>query len=377
MILYTPTKRIIAGFISWRLLLIALIFIAPKFFQLKHDLLGTDWKTVEKNPLLWVHANFDGEHYLGIAKFGYRLAEQAFFPLYPNLIKSLSPLFNSNSALAGFTISNVCFITALFFLYKLIALDYTKNVSLLTLLVILIFPTSFYFGAVYTESLFLLLTVLTFYGARRKKWWLAGIAGLLATSTRFVGIFLFPAMIIEWFTQRKNHPSTSFRSLLAICLIPLGLIYYMQFLKSSTGDPFIFIRSLSHYGEFRSQKIIMLYQVYWRYFKMITTVDRSSDIYSTIVLEAIVGTVFLITSFFSLVKHRLSYSIFNLLAFIVPTLTGSFVSLPRYVLVCFPSFLLLAQFFSSRRKLTLVYFLISVSGLFFLWMRFTRGYWVA
>ena len=374
---FNPYLRIIAGFLSWRLLLLILILVAPRFFPLKYHLLGADRETVRQKPLLWVHANFDGEHYVGIAKFGYRLAEQAFFPLYPNLIKKLSPLFNSNSVLVGIVISNISFPIALIFLYKLIKLDYSNKVALLTLMFLLIFPTSFYFGAVYTESLFLALTVVSFYAARKGRWGIAGVFGMLAASTRFIGIFLFPALLAERLIQRKTSKKTNLGSLLSICLIPLGLIYYMGFLKSTTGDPFLFARSLTHYGEFRSQKVILIYQVFWRYLKMLVTVDKSSEIYPIIIVEVITGIVFLVTSVLSLARQRLSYSLFNLLAFLTPTLTGSFVSLPRYVLICFPSFLLIDQFFLSHKKLTLVYFLISTLTLFYLWMRFSMGYWVA
>src|SRR3989304_9578488 len=51
-------------------------------------------------------ANFDGAHYLLIAKNGYSQYQQAFFPLYPLLIRSLSFIFLNNYLLTALVISN-------------------------------------------------------------------------------------------------------------------------------------------------------------------------------------------------------------------------------------------------------------------------------
>src|SRR4030042_2473530 len=63
-------------------------------------------------------ANFDGIFYLRIAQNGYSQFEQAFFPLYPFLIKSLSPIFANNLLITGLIISNACFVVGLFFFNK-------------------------------------------------------------------------------------------------------------------------------------------------------------------------------------------------------------------------------------------------------------------
>ena len=129
-----------------------------------------------------------------MARRGYDNLQQAFFPFYSNLIRFLTPYFK-NSTFAGITISTLSFTLGLIILYKLVRLDYPDEIANLTIILLLVFPVSFFFSFVYTEGLFFLLIVGSFYAARRNNWLLAGILGGLASYTRFVGILLLPALI--------------------------------------------------------------------------------------------------------------------------------------------------------------------------------------
>lgn len=357
-------------FILWQVAIIIITLISSGLFPLRERYLGGGTETYLKNPLLYSRANFDGYHYLGIAKNGYGYNQQGFFPLYPTLIRNLTAVFK-NPALTGTIISLLSFLTGLIVLTKLLALDYSSAVIKWTVIVLLIFPTSFYFSSVYTEGLFFFLTISTFYFARTKHWWLAGIFGVLASYTRFVGIFLLPALFIEWGLQKS-----SIKNLFFVAIIPLGLLLYMRFLGKTTGDPLAFYNTLQLFGQEKGEKIVLLYQVFWRYFKMLATVDRSDPLYLTIILEFVTGVAFLVTTIYSFIKHRLSYAVFNSLAYLTPTFTGTFTSLPRYVLICFPSFLLIGDLLSRfplARKIILPVF--SLAFIIFLSL-FARGYWV-
>ena len=361
---------IIKYYLLWQLAITVVSALAQKILPLRETYLGVGTQTYVQNQLLYSRSNFDGNHYIRIAKTGYGFAEQAFFPLYPNLIKKLVP-YVKNDALTGVLISSVAFLLAMIVFVRLIELDYSRTVVKYSLWAFLLFPTSFYFGSVYTEALFIFLVLSSFYFARTKHWWLAGIFGTLAANTRFIGIFLFPALLLEWWRFRN------IRSLLPVLLIPLGLITYMFFLQKTTGDPMAFFNTQKYYGQFRSDHIILLYQVFWRYFKMLATVTRSDPQYFTIIIEFLTGLSFLYLSILSFVKKmRPSYILFNLAAYLVPTFTGSFVSLPRYVLACFPGFMLMGILLNDHPRLrSLVY--ISFSFLFFVVLAlFSRGYWV-
>ena len=375
-------KFTLLAFIIWQVIIGIIIFLGAKYFSTSNQYLYTE-KQVVNPSWLWNRANFDGIHYLDIARKGYGIYQQAFFPLYPKLIAFLTPFFGNRNLLAGWLLSLVAFYFSLFFFYKLIRLDFKDSVAKRTILYLLIFPTAFFFSMVYTESLFFLFIIASFYFARTKHWWLAGIFGALASATRLPGIFLFPALLIEWWQQNKAQNSKDrnqklLRNLLPIFLIPIGLLWYMKFLSVNFGDSLMFIHVQKFFGAGRSaDRIILLYQVFWRYFKMLVTVEKSTLTYFAVIMEFLAAASFLILIIFTYLKRWYSYLIFMVLAYITPTLTGTFLSLPRFVLVLFPGFILLSLWSEKYRWLKILYPLLAIPLLIFCLILFTRGFWVA
>lgn len=375
--------KILWLFLIWKLVLIISLLIAIKFIPLGHTdrFLGGGPINFHIAPQLFSWANFDGEHYLAISMYGYKSLEQAFFPLYPILINFFAkPIYSEgflnlvNSTIVGLLISNIAFFLSLLLLYKLILIDYSRKIALLSIVMILIFPTSFYFGTLYNESLFLLLILLSFYLARNKNWMFTTLGGILASATRAVGILLLPSLLVEAYLQKDK-----FLSWFWILLIPLGLGVYMIYQQISVGDPLAFYNLQTIVGEQHQWGIILLPQVYFRYIKILTTIDMQNPIYQTVVLEFITGIVFFllpIVGFFK--KMRISYLSYAFLGFLAPTIQGSFSSLPRYAIVLFPSFIVLALLVDRLNPI--FKFLIIIFSCFFLIiesMLFFRGYWIA
>ncbi|KKU56782.1 hypothetical protein A2576_00530 [Candidatus Amesbacteria bacterium RIFOXYD1_FULL_47_9] len=379
--------KILRLFLLWQLVIILITAAAFTLLPLRTTFIGgsdqasrVDPQPYIRNPLLYSRANFDGIHYVDVARKGYGYAQQAFFPLYPRLINILSKYIHP-PALAGILISLASFLVGLIYFARLIRLDYSPKVAFWTIVALLVFPTSFFISAVYTEGLFFLQVILAFYFARTGRWWAASIIGMSASYTRFAGVFLFPALILEWWHQR-SHPESrkkpGISDLLCLAFIPLGLVIFMHYLYHTTGDLLAFIHVQKLFQQGRGDKIIMIYQVYWRYLKMIFTVNRSDPLYLTILLEFFSAILFTVTSVVSLIKQRASYSLFNVLNFITPTLSGTFTSVPRYVLLCFPSFLLFGQWLSLASGTYRRLYIAASLGLFILFlMLFVRGYWVA
>jgi hypothetical protein len=208
---------------------------------------------------------------------------------------------------------------------------------------------------------------------------MAGILGGLASYTKFLGIVLFPSIIIEWWLQYKKINLYTLKKAIPILLIPLGLLIYANYLSDTKGDPLAFYKAQQLFGQERSiTKIVLIYQVFWRYVKMLFTVNRSDFIFITVILELVTGIIFSITTIYSLIRQRKSYAIYNLLMYIIPTLTGSFTSLSRYVLLCFPSFMILGQAYSNASSINkkIISLAMGLAFVIFLTM-FVRGYWLA
>lgn len=379
----SPIFKILAIFLTWRICLIAISFFAIQFIPLefKDRFLGGGPTNYAIMPQFFSWANFDGEHYLSISIFGYKHLEQAFFPFYPKLISVFSgfnplDLITSlvNSTLVGLIISNASFLFALIFLFELIRIDLSKKIAYLVIVLMLIFPTSFYFGALYNESLFLLLSVLSFYFARRGNWFYAGVFGMVASVTRVFGVLLLPALLLEAYTQKTKLSKT-----LWLFLIPIGLGIYMMYLNFTVGDPLAFYHFQKLVGEQHQAGVTLLPQIYFRYIKMIISVSINNPIFQTVILELFTGIVFFLLPIYGYIKKiRFSYLVYAMLSFLAPTIQGSFSSSPRYVVVLFPSFLAAALLIAELPKLIrIVILLLSSVVLVIETALFLRGYWVA
>ncbi len=374
---------ILTVFIIWQVLIGGLIALGEEYFPTTREYLYTEKRIV--NPRwLWSRANFDGIHYLNISRRGYGIYQQVFFPLYPELIKEIRPFFGGRDLVGGLFISFVSLFFALFIFYKLIRLDYQKSVARRAAIYLLIFPTAFYFSVVYAESLFLVLILASFFFARTKHWWLAGIFGLLATSTRLAGVFLFPALLVElWLQSNLSEKSRRnwqyfFSNLMPLLFIPLGLVGYMTYLAAKFQDPLLFIQGQPYFGAGeKATKLVLLYQVFWRYFKMLMTVDKFTSTYFVCLLEFLTGITFFFLIIFAYLRRWFAYVTFMALVYLAPTLTGTFSSLPRYALALFPGFILLAIWAEKYKWLRILYPLIAIPLLIVSLLFFTRGYWLA
>ena len=150
----------------------------------------------------------------------------------------------------------------------------------------------------------------------------------------------------------------------------------MRFLQINFNDSLIFFHNQPFFGVSRPEgKIVLLYQVLFRYFKMILT-TKLDPLYFTVWLEflAVAGFIFLLIKSY-LVKIRRSYLVFSLLTLLAPTLIGTFSSLPSYVLVLFPCFIYLGMIKSAKTRVIIqVIFILSA---IFSVLLFFNGYWVA
>lgn len=369
---------IICLFIIWKVVLLLILIGAFEFIPLySTGLLGGGYENylVSYYSLPW--ANFDGEHFLSIAQFGYQQYQQAFFPLFPKLISIGMNNFGDSiriGAITGLIISSVCFLSGLIFFYKLLKLDYSPRFSLGAILVLILCPSSFYFNAVYTEALFLMLIMSSFYFFRTKKYFWAGIFGFLASTTRVFGVLLLLSFLIEAYLYK-----IPLKKIYWILLIPLGLISYMTYLYFTVGDPLAFYNLQLIVGEQHQRGVILFPQVVYRYLKIIIHTNSISPLFTTILFELASGIIFMLLPVIGIFKKvRLSYLFFAFAGFVLPTIQGSFSSLPRYVLILFPSFIVLTLMIKSlptplKILLSLLSFvLLTLETAFFL-----RGYWVA
>ena len=219
---------------------------------------------------------WDAPHYLRLAQYGYahpyhdgRFIFIVFFPLYPYMIRLVNVFVGSYLA-AAYVVSFATYLAALCYIYKLVRLDFSESTAWWAVVLISIFPHSFFFGAPHTESLFILTTTMTLYYIRTHKWLFAGIAGAFAAATRLVGVMLIVAAAVEFIMtyellgkMRKGKWREFFdlviKKGLFILLMLIGLIIYLAMNWHVTGDPFRFMhyQSTHWFNEFQYFGITM------------------------------------------------------------------------------------------------------------------------
>ena len=376
-------KPLLKYLLVWRLLVLLVAVLAALALPVK-DCCYDFGSNLSLNYLSQIWANFAGSDFLDLAANGYglplKVGTYVFFPLFPALIRQLASIVPDYLA-SGLVVAHLSLIAACYYLIKLIKIDHHENVAWKTVFLLLVFPTSFFFGAVYTESFFLLVTVLTFYLVRRDRLFLSCIFALLASATRISGIFIWPALIWEFWlghhTRVKKHGLDV--SLVWLLLPPLGILSHMKYLLLKTGDPFYFLKVSPDFGpNLVITKLILLHQVVYRYLKMIIFSSHSDITFAVVVLELLIGILFLVLSVIAFNRLRLSYAIFMLLSFAVPTFGGTFTGQPRFALTLFPGFILLALWFDKQKPITQkIYLGLNLFFAVICIALFTRGYFVS
>lgn len=307
---------------------------------------------------------WDTQHYIRIATYGYNNMEIeygniliVFFPLFPLLIKLFSFVFQ-DYLLSGLIVSNISYIVAVYYLYKLVLLDYDKDDALRSVIYLSIFPTAYFLHAAYTESLFIALTVSSFYYARNNRWILSSILGMLSVLTRVTGIIILPILLIEYLYQKQFKKEKIRRDVLWIFIIGLGFLIYLAINYVVHDDPFKFLEIQKEHWNMRlalptKGLIYSFTSTYWG------TPQYGMSMGWLQLVFVIMSLILIIYSFF---RIRLSYSLYALVNWLVITSTSFWTSTPRFTLTFFPIFIILALL---GRKKEINYSIMFLSLIFY------------
>jgi hypothetical protein len=284
----------------------------------------------------------DANWYKDIARLGYepgpfmtdRQHSWAFFPLFPIILRAAASL-TGEYPLTGVALSNIFFFLGLILLHRTAReFGYDEADADRAIFYMAVFPTSYFFSLPLTESLFLCLTVGSFYAAKRDAWWIAGLLGTLASATRVNGVLLLPVLaLLYWQRYRRAWLN---KNLLCLLLIPAGLLAYMLFLYRLTGNAFAFKDAQVKWDRGSG--------MFWRPLIDYVKHFREIGIPWNFKLLNFASAMLAFGCALVLVKRReWALALFTLLAVIMPLSSLSLQGLDRYVLVIFPVFLVLAK----------------------------------
>ena len=320
----------------------------------------------------------DALWFLRIADDGYRPDDgsAAFFPLFPMVVRGVSWVLGGHPLAAGLLVSNVAFLGALMLLYLLSRREGDDAFARKAVLYISIFPTSFFFFAPYSESLFLLVAVAAFWFARRARWPAAGVSGALAAATRSIGVGLAPALGVEAIQQWREEPRESRRGrslawALAWCAFAVvGLLAYLWFWRGKTGDALAPLRFQANWQRetiFPLETLVSATRMAW--------VDGGFFLLDWLLVVPCLAAAVVAT-----LRFRAGYSVYLWLGTLAPlslVFAGRpLMSMPRFMLVLFPIFWGFAHL-AERRKVphTLIVGLFA-GGLALLTLLFVNAYFI-
>lgn len=373
-------NSIILVFVLSRIIFLLFALLSTFTLPLQEGYLGN--QLYQLTPYLaWIWANFDGRHFSSIALEGYERTNFAFFPLYPLLIYGLGNILQISFLYSGIIISLSAFFLSLILVYKITRFDFSERISWWSVILISIFPLSFFYQAIYADSLFLLFTTASFYFARKGNWLGSGVLGAFATFTRLSGIALIPALILEWFLQNKDKYKgakiiTRFfkTNAMLILLAGSGIAFYMAYLQLQYNDWFLFQKSMSAW---KQEEFVFPLQVIWRYIKIFWFVQKDVLVFWIAIFEFVSLFLYMILAVYVWKRIRISYGLFMVILLLLVAFTGTFAGTPRYMLHLFPGFIGMAMLLEQHRFLKLpILLLFAVLGFLFVGL-FTRGYFVA
>ncbi len=351
-------KKMMLVIVSTRILIFIVVYLIDIFFYTEGY---TDF--AESFKRAWFIQ--DSNHYVSIAQDGYTNVGDdkrfiAFYPLYPLLIKVFSYVFQ-DYMVSGIIISFLGLIIACYFIMKLIMLEFENTkIAKGAIKYILIYPVTFFFSIVYTESLFLALTVMCFYFLRKREWLFAGICSLFASLTKNQGLLLIIPMLIEMFfradilqclksREYKRVLRNWLKSGFYMLLCPAGFFIYLLVNKLVTGSWFMFM----YYQKNSWSRQISLFADNLQFTSKAIFDPGFSPIFKagTLIPTVLFFFAALFIIILSVRKMPLIYTIYSL-AFLVVSYTPSWViSGPRYIMNIFPVFICLSMITHERKAL--------------------------
>jgi mannosyltransferase PIG-V len=326
-----------------------------------------------------VWARWDSVWFLRIAEHGYDSAAgaaAAFYPLYPGAVSLVGWALFGHYVLAGILVSLAAAFAAFLLLHRVAEERLGADGARRAVLYLAVFPFAFFLQAVYSESLYLLLTLAAFVLAEQRRFLAAGAVTGLALLTRPTAAALLPALALLAWRERERV-----RALVSLAVAPLLFAAYPIYLWRAEGDPWAFLhaqrlwsRHLSPAGplggiwdglragwagvqQFASGSHT---HAYWK-----PVQDADPIRVATLNLEMLAFLVlFVVLAVIAWRRFGAPYGLFAALSLAIPLSVPSerwpLLSLPRFGLTIFPLFLALASLGGRPRAHTAI---VAISSL--------------
>lgn len=354
---YTPQRRDVVkvfGFaIALRVFMLLIMFLCSMLSGEDSGLSGFPGQ----------FTRWDAGHYIKLIEKGYSDYQEGgenlflvFYPLYvwaARLIRFIIP----NTVIAGLTVSVFGYAGGCCFVYRTAAKLLGKEGARDSLLLLSLYPFSFFFGTVMTEGLFLLTTSAACYYALERKWLPYGIWGAMAALTRMTGVLVIVPGLIELLTELRplegpvkgsvKRALPGFLKKLPAILMPLlGSVGYLLLNWHVDGDPLAFRVHQAHWYQ-GGMWISGVLKYLWKYFcDNIGSANGYAIWLPELVLFVLTFAVLALA-----VKGKPSLLAYAFCYFAVNYSLSWLLSAGRYLSCCFPLFIFGAGLLRGRPNL--------------------------
>lgn len=321
------------------------------------------------DALLGVWLRWDAIHHLNLALRGYfdlSVGDSVFYPFYAILARGFSELLGGNIILAGLVVSTLASFLSFAGLYRLADTFYGPETARWSVLALAAYPTALFLVAPFTESLFLALTLGAFMASYRQRWWLAGLLGFFASLTRGPGMLTtLPLLLIAFQQWRKTKPPLSGKWVISVAaglVLPIAGSLAFIVWRDTAGFP-------SMTETLRQYSGLVLTDPFSALIAGVQQWLRVRDFPTT--LELLSACLFIVLTGVMLIRPQcrkpewLVYAAVNLILFLSKQslIASSLQSLPRYVLILFPIFILIGGWLASQGRLVRFIYLTCSSAI--------------
>jgi Gpi18-like mannosyltransferase len=330
---------------------------------------------------IWDH--WDSDVYKTIATSSYALLDgmrmdahaflSHFPPLY-SLFVFLLTVIKVPILISGFLVSFSSIILASIILYKLVLLDFkSEKIAIISVLFLNLFPTSYFTISIYSESLFLLFAICSFYFLRKNNFLFSGFFAGAAILTRNVGLVFIPVysvfIIVDyWKTKQFNY-----RTLYLLIMPACGVMIYMLINLQYFGDYFYF---MNEQLSFNTTKHLM-FPFRETVSDFIAIFKDSNYLSQTFMTNRGYNAIFVLfaslVTIFGARKIKWEYTLFSILSILMFASLSWGISNARYVFSVFPIYIVLSLI--ENKWIRICLFSIFIIGLAYFSKLFAGGDW--
>lgn len=327
---------------------------------------------------------WDGDHYIFLSSHGYVTEGDpanfiVFYPLFPLLIR-LVTFFLGNAYGAAFLVTNICSIlghAVLYVVFRQLKFSFWRSFRIL--LLFFLNPMTVYFQHVYTESLFLLVTVLGLSFSLSDRYLLSALSFGFSSATRLMGITSVVLGAWDAFRIHAKKIRIRWKLFLPLCIIPIGFTVYLLINWTVFGSPWHYQTILKDHWSKSISSPLLQYQSYGRGFLQFSPPDMVTyhlDIMSTLMFPLIV-LLYLLLFFRSKQKEiPFSWIIWAVASWLVIAAQSYWLSNLRYIFLIIPLYPMLERVTWIYKPVFVALLLISAWTAFYGINLFTKGAWL-